>query len=265
MIIVPQEIKQKIEKENLFEKLKSEANKFFVLNRINIELSRTQYNYVKFAFLIPGFLKLSGEEKQIFLEIESLYDRMKFLIEYFSNTNNKILSENNEQIAKRNALPEDPNKTAPFPLPNNASKFGGFGSSSSNRSENLIKEFEEKVAKTNLSEEAKKIALDEIERLKTSKNTPDYEWTVTYLNTLLALPWDMVTVDSDNIERAQEILDRDHFGLEKVKKRIIEYLSVRKLVKASFDDVEAENNSAGNVQGNKDTSTFLNTSFFFAY
>lgn len=217
--------------------MKSEANKFFVLNRINIEINKSQYNYVKLVFLIPSLLKLRGEEKQAFLEIDNLYDRMKLVLEYFTNLNNKILTQNNEQIAKRNENPQQ--NSLGFP---NINKFGNFMNSGSNsRNENIIKEFEEKLAKINLTEEAKRIALDEIERLKTSKNTPDYEWTITYLNTLLSLPWDTYTVDSENLINTQEILDRDHFGLEKVKKRIIEYLSVRKLIKVGYFEADPEN------------------------
>lgn len=58
---------------------------------------------------------------------------------------------------------------------------------------------------------------------------PDYSIQLNYLELLLELPWDEFTKDNFDLKRAQKILDKDHFGLEKVKKRIIEYLAVLKL------------------------------------
>src|SRR5690606_19090374 len=58
---------------------------------------------------------------------------------------------------------------------------------------------------------------------------PEYPVTITYLETLLDLPWGHYTKDNFDLVRAQKILDADHFGLEKVKERIIEYLAVLKL------------------------------------
>jgi len=59
--------------------------------------------------------------------------------------------------------------------------------------------------------------------------SPEHSVIVSYLETLAELPWDKASDDNTNLEKAQETLDRDHFGLEKVKRRLIEYLAVRKL------------------------------------
>ena len=70
----------------------------------------------------------------------------------------------------------------------------------------------------------------EVERLRRiNPMAPDYSIQINYLNTLLDLPWSEVTVDNFDLKRAEEILNEDHFGLEKVKKRILEYLAVLKL------------------------------------
>jgi len=70
----------------------------------------------------------------------------------------------------------------------------------------------------------------EVERLRRiNPMAPDYSIQVNYLNTLLDLPWSEVTVDNFDLQRAEQILNEDHFGLEKVKKRILEYLAVLKL------------------------------------
>lgn len=62
-----------------------------------------------------------------------------------------------------------------------------------------------------------------------STQSPDYSVQLQYCQTILDLPWDKVTKDNFNIQTAQRILDKDHFGLEKVKERILEHLSVLKL------------------------------------
>ncbi len=91
-------------------------------------------------------------------------------------------------------------------------------------------EYREKIAEANLPEEVEEKALKEVERLE--KMPPAAaEGTVirTYLDWLLELPWTLETADRLDLDRAEEILDEDHYGLDKVKERIIEYLAVRQL------------------------------------
>ncbi len=93
-----------------------------------------------------------------------------------------------------------------------------------------IKELKEKIEKAQMPEEARKAAEKELERL--SKMPPaSAEYTVarTYLDWLIELPWARSTEDNLDIGHARKILDEDHYDLEKVKKRILEYLAVRKL------------------------------------
>jgi ATP-dependent Lon protease len=96
-----------------------------------------------------------------------------------------------------------------------------------------IADLEEKINSIkNMPEEARVIAIEELEKLKTTQgNNPEREWIVNYLNTFLKVPWDKMSVDNEDLSKTREILERDHYGLEKVKKRIIEHLSVRKLNK----------------------------------
>lgn len=93
-----------------------------------------------------------------------------------------------------------------------------------------VEELREKVAKLKLPEEARERALKEIERLeKIPPMSPETGVIRTYLDWLLSLPWNKRTKDSLDIERAQRILDEDHYGLKDVKERILEFLAVRKL------------------------------------
>jgi ATP-dependent Lon protease len=93
-----------------------------------------------------------------------------------------------------------------------------------------IKELEEKIAKSKMTDEARKIAEKELNRLqKIPPASPEYTVSRTYLDWLVDLPWATFTEDNVDVEAAKNILDEDHYGLEKVKDRVVEYLAVRKL------------------------------------
>ena len=93
-----------------------------------------------------------------------------------------------------------------------------------------IDEYRAKIEKANLPEEARQEAERELERLsRMHPSSAEYTVASTYLDWVTALPWHESTTDTLDINKARKILDDDHYGLEKPKKRIIEYLAVRKL------------------------------------
>jgi ATP-dependent Lon protease len=93
-----------------------------------------------------------------------------------------------------------------------------------------IDDYRAKIEEQNLPEEAKKEAERELNRLsRMHPSSAEYTVASTYLDWLTTLPWHESTEDNLDIKAARKILDKDHFGLEKAKKRIIEYLAVRKL------------------------------------
>ncbi len=93
-------------------------------------------------------------------------------------------------------------------------------------------ELREKIDEAKMPEDAKKAADRELERLaKVPQASPEYSVIRTYLDWLVQLPWDKDTTDHIEIKKAREILDEDHYDLEKIKDRIIEYLAVGKLKK----------------------------------
>jgi ATP-dependent Lon protease len=93
-----------------------------------------------------------------------------------------------------------------------------------------IDEYRAKIDEKNLPEEALKEANRELERLsRMHPSSAEYTVASTYLDWITALPWHDSSEDNLDIKKARNILDEDHFGLEKPKKRIIEYLAVRKL------------------------------------
>jgi ATP-dependent Lon protease len=93
-----------------------------------------------------------------------------------------------------------------------------------------IEEYREKINEKNLPEAAAKEAERELNRLsRMHPSSAEYTVALTYLDWLISLPWNEQTEDSLDLNKARRILDNDHYGLEKAKKRILEYLAVRKL------------------------------------
>lgn len=91
-------------------------------------------------------------------------------------------------------------------------------------------EYRKKIDALPLSEETRAAAKRELERLPSiGSMSPESGVIRTYLDTLLEMPWGVYAKDNSDIARARKILDRDHYGLEKVKERILEYIAVRRL------------------------------------
>jgi ATP-dependent Lon protease len=91
---------------------------------------------------------------------------------------------------------------------------------------------EERIAKANLPNEADTVAKKQLKRLRAMQvGSAEYTVVRTYLDWILDLPWSNSTEDIMDIAAVRKVLDEDHYGLEKVKKRIVEYLAVRKLKK----------------------------------
>ena len=89
-------------------------------------------------------------------------------------------------------------------------------------------QFEESLSKLEASDEVKAKIKKEIVRFKNlSQSSSESAVERAYIETLLDLPWDKVSVDNESMKRAEEILSRDHYGLDKVKERILEFLAVR--------------------------------------
>jgi ATP-dependent Lon protease len=92
------------------------------------------------------------------------------------------------------------------------------------------KDLLEKARKKKWPEDIEKYFYKEVEKLdQVNQNSPDFNVQLTYLQTLVGLPWGEYTKDDMDLKRAQKILDRDHYGMEKVKERILEYIAVLSL------------------------------------
>ena len=100
----------------------------------------------------------------------------------------------------------------------------------SDRRTEELNHLKDKIKKINMPKVVEKEALRELDRMSTiPQASPEYSVIRTYLDWICELPWDIRTIDSLDVLKAEKTLNADHYGLEKVKKRILEFLAVRKL------------------------------------
>ncbi|GHT70042.1 Lon protease [Bacteroidia bacterium] len=93
-----------------------------------------------------------------------------------------------------------------------------------------IKEIKEKASKLKFTPEQRSVFENELQKLeRLHPHSPDYSTQMSYIQSIISLPWNSYTQDNFNLTRAKKVLDKDHFGLDKVKERIIEHLAVLKL------------------------------------
>jgi len=95
-----------------------------------------------------------------------------------------------------------------------------------------LDELDEKIKEASMPKKVEEVAKKELKRMqKIPAQSPEYTVSRTYLDWLVDLPWSKESKDNENITHAQTVLDEDHFGLDKIKERIIEHLAVRNLKK----------------------------------
>ena len=208
--------------------LKTQFKKLAQLTMMPQELPMTVdalENLSHSAYLIASQLHLSPEEEQKVLEIKKLKDLLRHVT---TELNKRIDTAQMSKDIQKSAKDDIDKKQREFFL---RQQLQAIRKELGEDNENLdLDELKEKFAKAELSEEATKVAQKELDRLsRISPSSPEYTVSRTYIDWLLELPWKESTSDSLDINKAQEDLDHDHYGLERIKKRIIEFLAVRKL------------------------------------
>ncbi len=178
------------------------------------------------ADLITSSLNISKEEKQTILDTQDVKARLKEVTRLI-NRELQVL-ELGQKIQSQ--VKQDMDKTQrEFYLRQQLKAIKDeLGEKDESKVE--IEEYRAKIAEKNLPEEARKEAERELDRLeRMHPSSAEYTVASTYLDWITALPWNESTEDMLDIKKAQTVLDEDHYDLEKVKKRIVEYLAVRKL------------------------------------
>ncbi|HEX5748909.1 MAG TPA: endopeptidase La, partial [Archangium sp.] len=178
------------------------------------------------ADLITANIDATIEEKQEVLEAVHLKLRLKRVLELLSRQfevmklSNKINSQVKGEMSKtqREYYLRQQLKAI-------KEELGEMG-----EEEEELDELQERLKKAGLPPEVEKVANKELNRLKTiPAASSEYTVARTYLDWIADLPWAKLSEDNLDIENARQTLDKDHYGIKKVKKRILEYLAVRKL------------------------------------
>lgn len=165
------------------------------------------------------------KDKQMLLEIDELRDRAYKLLEVLARE--AQLQEIKTDIQNRTKTDIDQQQREYFlhqQMKTIQDELGG------NPLEEELKEFKEKAKKMKWNKEVKLVFEKELSKLeRMNPSAAEYSVQSNYISTLLELPWNKYTKDNFDLKRAEKVLDNDHFGLEKVKERILEYLAVLKL------------------------------------
>lgn len=180
------------------------------------------------VYLIAGNAGLNISEGQKVLETDSIKDKLRLLISHL-NHEKEILSLGKK--IKSEARGEMDKAQREFYLRQQMKAIKKeLGEDKKGASE--FDEYTTKIEDIGLPEEALKEAHRELKRLKgMSPHSPEYPVIKTYLDWLVELPWNEASEDQMDIDYAAKVLDEDHYDLEEVKERILEFLAVRKLVK----------------------------------
>ncbi|MGB5216810.1 MAG: endopeptidase La [Smithella sp.] len=178
------------------------------------------------ADLIASIINTPVEEKQKILDIPDVKKRLKELTLMVNHQMEVLELGNKIQTKVKDDI--DKNQREYYLRQQMKAIRQELGEGDENTVE--TDEYRKKIEEKNLPEEARKEAYRELERLsRMHPSSAEYTVSSTYLDWITALPWHTSTTDNLNIAIARNVLDEDHYGLAKPKKRIIEYLAVRKL------------------------------------
>ena len=185
----------------------------------NIEAPIFLLNY------IASNLSASVEEKQSILEMQDVEERAKVILKLLNKDLQHIELKNQIQFKSRQEMDKQQREYyLNEQMKTIQQELGG------SPSEKAASELLEKAKKKKWGEETQRIFDTELQKLqRTNPMSPDYSVQLNYLELLVDLPWNEYSVDHFDLKKARKILDHDHFGLDKVKDRIIEYLAILKL------------------------------------
>ncbi|MGA2639869.1 MAG: endopeptidase La [Spirochaetia bacterium] len=199
------------------------------------------------AYLIAANSQLEAPDAQKLLEIDSIKEKLRALIMHLGHQKEvlslgqKIRTEAKEEMEKdqREYFLRQQMKAI-------QKELGEMDDASSAGTE-----YTEKLARANLPEEAKKEAERELKRLSgMSAQSPEYSMIKTYLDWMVELPWSTMSEDQLDVLNARRVLDEDHYDLQEVKDRIIEFLAVRKLFKErGIQREKSEDGKTGRAMG----------------
>jgi len=230
---IPSAAEKTMEVEALVRSLVNQFEEYVKLNqRVPTEAYATIANIAdpdQLADTAASYLTMRVAEKQAILEILNPVDRIKKLTEVLNSEigilqiEKKISSNVRKQIekAQKEYFLQEQLKAIEKEL------------GQKDDYKNELDELKDKVKQAKMPKEAQETALREVEKLsRMYPSSPEATVSRNYIDWLVAIPWSARTEDNLDIKNAEKILAEDHYGLDKPKERILEYLAVRKLVKS---------------------------------
>ena len=194
-------------------------------------------NARQLAYLVASSMRLEMNDAQDLLEIDSVQEKLLRLTHLLHNEvdvtelGNKIQSQAQGEMEKmqKDFFLREQIKAIQKEL------------GEEDEQEADIRELEERIEAAGMPEEAHKEATRELNRMRRMPiQAAEYSVIKTYLDLMVSLPWQKTTEDNLDINHAREVLEEDHYGLEEIKDRIVEYLAVRKLRAARKSQREEE-------------------------
>ncbi|XP_074617102.1 lon protease homolog 2, peroxisomal-like isoform X2 [Acropora palmata] len=184
---------------------------------------------------MASIVKASYLEKLEILKTEDLIERFRKSLHLLRRQKEGLRGtsplKTNSEMIRRVWKGNNQKRGVNMVVPREGKRIGrAFDEGDDNEDEDDIDELERKIRSANLPEHAFKVAMKEFKRLKKMPpQFPEHATSRNYLEWMVDLPWNRETNDKLDISQARFDLDQDHYGLQKLKKRVIEYLSVRKL------------------------------------
>ncbi len=199
------------------------------------------------SYHVAGVLDIKPGERQDLLETVSVKNRLEKEITYLSRET-KIL-ELERKIANKTQEKFDKNVREQVLRERMKTIEKELGEDDDNKE---IKELADKIKKAGMPSDVRAKAEKELSRLaQMSQYNPEASYVRTYLDTLVELPWSVASPNNVNIRDAEAVLDKDHYGLKKIKERILEYLAVMKL-RASIVDEDGAGTEGKKEEKGKD-------------
>ncbi|WP_284139748.1 MULTISPECIES: endopeptidase La [unclassified Virgibacillus] len=183
----------------------------------------------RLADIVTSHLPLKLKEKQELLETIAIVERLQKLIKLISNEQKVLDLE--KKIGQQVKSSIEKTQKEYYLREQLKAIQNELGEKDGKSGE--ITQLRERIAQSNMPERILEVAYKELERYERIPQSSGESAVIrNYLDWLLALPWTEKTKDNIHIDRAKKILDKDHYGLDKVKERILEYLAVQKLTNA---------------------------------
>ena len=186
-------------------------------------------NPLQLAYVTALNTNMPVEKRQAILEMDSVADKMRELLTHLTrekevlDIGRRIQSEVNEKMSK---------SQRDYVLRQQLKAIKEELGESDDKPDSEADEYAKRLDAADMPEEARKEANRELERIQhMSPQSAEYPIIKTYLDWLIDLPWQNLSEESGDIKVARKILDEDHYGLEDVKSRLIEYMAVRRLVR----------------------------------